>query len=169
MHAPLPSYLRSPSPWTDDRIEKLKQLWADGFTCSQIAAKLDYSFSRNAVIGKVTRLGLSGRAVAERKPKQPRNRLSAVPAQHSHKNFIRLHAMANNVDPGLPFQPDTAADVPIEQRKTLMQLENNHCRFVYGDVGKSGFFFCGKPEANFICDVPYCQKHMQRTTGTKSR
>ena len=47
--------------WTDERVELLKKLWADGLSASQIAAELG-GVTRNAVIGKVHRLGLSGRA-----------------------------------------------------------------------------------------------------------
>ena len=46
--------------WTDERVELLKKLWADGLSASQIANELG-SVTRNAVIGKVHRLGLSGR------------------------------------------------------------------------------------------------------------
>ena len=49
--------------WTDERVEMLKKLWADGLSASQIAAKLG-GVSRNAVIGKVHRLGLSNRVAS---------------------------------------------------------------------------------------------------------
>src|SRR6478609_3569038 len=49
--------------WTDERVERLKKLWADGLSASQIAGELG-GITRNAVIGKVHRLGLSGRAKA---------------------------------------------------------------------------------------------------------
>lgn len=49
--------------WTDERVEKLKKLWAEGLSASQIAAQLG-GVSRNAVIGKVHRLSLPGRAKA---------------------------------------------------------------------------------------------------------
>jgi len=49
--------------WTDERVEQLKKLWADGLSASQIAGELG-GITRNAVIGKVHRLGLSGRAKA---------------------------------------------------------------------------------------------------------
>ena len=48
-------------PWTDERVELLKKLWADGLSASQIAGQMG-GVTRNAVIGKVHRLGLSGRA-----------------------------------------------------------------------------------------------------------
>src|SRR6478736_2025482 len=47
--------------WTDERVELLKKLWSDGLSASQIATELG-NVTRNAVIGKVHRLGLSGRA-----------------------------------------------------------------------------------------------------------
>src|ERR1700691_4762226 len=47
--------------WTDERVELLKKLWSDGLSASQIAAELG-GITRNAVIGKVHRLGLPGRA-----------------------------------------------------------------------------------------------------------
>src|SRR5437763_8020846 len=63
--------------WTDERVERLKKLWADGLSASQIAGELG-GITRNAVIGKVHRLGLSGRAKApsssvprQRKPRAP--------------------------------------------------------------------------------------------------
>ncbi|MBP8939426.1 MAG: GcrA cell cycle regulator, partial [Agrobacterium sp.] len=49
--------------WTDERVEKLKKLWAEGLSASQIAAQLG-GVSRNAVIGKVHRLNLPGRVKA---------------------------------------------------------------------------------------------------------
>ena len=65
--------------WTDERVELLKKLWADGLSASQIAAELG-GITRNAVIGKVHRLGLSGRAKAP--PLQPRGRARRVPPAH---------------------------------------------------------------------------------------
>jgi GcrA cell cycle regulator len=46
--------------WTDERVETLKKMWADGQSASQIAKELG-GVTRNAVIGKVHRLGLSNR------------------------------------------------------------------------------------------------------------
>src|SRR3954467_15102818 len=55
--------------WTDERVELLKKLWQDGLSASQIAKQLG-GVTRNAVIGKVHRLGLSGRA-APSNPARP--------------------------------------------------------------------------------------------------
>src|SRR5664279_616210 len=48
--------------WTEERVELLKKLWMEGFSASQIAGELGEGVTRNAVIGKVHRLKLSGRA-----------------------------------------------------------------------------------------------------------
>ena len=56
--------------WTEERVSELKKLWAEGHSASQIAKRLG-SVTRNAVIGKVHRLGLSGRATPSRPVKRP--------------------------------------------------------------------------------------------------
>ena len=52
--------------WSEDRVERLKVLWADGLSASQVAKQLG-GVTRNAVIGKVHRLGLAGRRSEERR------------------------------------------------------------------------------------------------------
>ncbi|WP_291207720.1 GcrA family cell cycle regulator, partial [Hyphomonas sp.] len=56
--------------WNDERVNTLKKLWAEGHSASQIAKQLG-GVTRNAVIGKVHRLGLSGRATPSRPVKRP--------------------------------------------------------------------------------------------------
>ena len=60
--------------WTDDRVELLKKLWTEGLSASQIAGRLGAGVTRNAVIGKVHRLNLSGRVQQQRsaQPRAPR-------------------------------------------------------------------------------------------------
>ena len=52
--------------WTDERVEQLKKLWSEGLSASQIANRLG-DVTRNAVIGKVHRLGLEARAKPKKK------------------------------------------------------------------------------------------------------
>ncbi len=59
--------------WTDERVEQLKKLWEAGLSASQIAGELG-NITRNAVIGKVHRLGLSGRAKSPLRPHPARAR-----------------------------------------------------------------------------------------------
>ena len=63
--------------WTNERIELLQKLWLEGWSASRIAGELAHAITRNAVIGKVYRLGLSGRANA---------RSGNVPALPPHPN-----------------------------------------------------------------------------------
>ena len=65
-----------PSNWSDERVELLKKLWADGLSASRIATEPG-EVTRNAVIGKAQRLGLESRAVTRRiKPAQKQLALS---------------------------------------------------------------------------------------------
>ena len=69
--------------WTDERIETLKTMWAEGATASQIAEKLG-DVSRNAVIGKAHRLGLKSRpspVKANEKPKSAPKAETPTPAK----------------------------------------------------------------------------------------
>lgn len=61
--------------WTEERVELLKKLWLEGLSASQIAGVLGEGVTRNAVIGKVHRLKLSGRA----KPASAAPRVRATP------------------------------------------------------------------------------------------
>ena len=92
--------------WTDDRVERLKKLWADGLSASQIAGELG-GITRNAVIGKVHRLGLSGRAKApsssmprQRKPRAPS--MFRAPRPMMRGNTALAHMPAYDYDPDGP-------------------------------------------------------------------
>src|ERR1700690_1424134 len=68
--------------WTDDRVEQLKNLWTEGLSASQIARALG-GVTRNAVIGKVHRLGLAGRASPSR-AERPRVSMPKSPSMRAH-------------------------------------------------------------------------------------
>ena len=105
--------------WTDDRVEQLKKLWEGGLSASQIAAELG-NVTRNAVIGKVHRLGLSGRAKSPSSA-APRPR-KARPAQHmmrvtrpvSRGNTALAHVFEVEAEPD-PVAFDNV--VPMSQRR----------------------------------------------------
>ena len=77
--------------WTDERIELLRKLWLEGLSASQIARELANGISRNAVIGKVHRLGMSGRvktaAPASVRPKVK----TARPVVHQRMSAPMMH------------------------------------------------------------------------------
>lgn len=74
--------------WTEDRVERLKVLWADGRSASQIARELGDPVTRNSVIGKVSRLGLPGRT-----PLTQARRYRSGPVSHAEK-LRRAHERA---------------------------------------------------------------------------
>lgn len=98
--------------WTDERIERLKELWTKGMTASQIADELG-GVSRNAVIGKAHRLGLQSRP-SPVKPNEPAPKARAkaeapsVPAMEEEQ--LAPGASAETDDP--PFALDDEDDVP---------------------------------------------------------
>lgn len=141
--------------WTDERVEMLKKLWQDGLSASQIAKQLG-GVTRNAVIGKVHRLGLSGRA-APSKParpvfKAPRPQRPAAAAPSAPRRIA---------------EPATAAPVPVPApvrfvdeapgSATVLTLGAHMCKWPIGDPSSDNFTFCGRRAS----EGPYCGEHAQ--------
>jgi GcrA cell cycle regulator len=143
--------------WTDERVELLKKLWADGLSASQIAAQLG-NITRNAVIGKVHRLGLSGRAKSPSssvpRPRKPR---AASMLRISRPSIRGNTALALAYDVELEPEPVPYDNIiPLGQRRTLLELNEATCRWPIGDPGHAEFFFCG---GNTVTGLPYCAYH----------
>ena len=143
---------RDSQTWTDDRVELLKKLWGDGLSASQIAAELG-GITRNAVIGKVHRLGLSGRAKAP-SSSVPRQRKPRAPAQmfRPARPMVRGNT-ALAASPAYDYDPEPEPEpieniIPIGQRCTLLELDHEKCHWPIGDPGQPDFFFCGGKTAN---------------------
>ena len=126
--------------WTDDRVEQLKKLWEAGLSASQIAAELG-NVTRNAVIGKVHRLGLSGRAkspssAAPRQRKaRPAQHMMRVSRPHSRGNTALAHAFEVEMEPD-PIAYDNV--VPMSQRLSLLELSEATCHWPIGDPVQFG-------------------------------
>jgi GcrA cell cycle regulator len=144
--------------WTDERVESLKKLWGDGLSASQIAAELG-GITRNAVIGKVHRLGLSGRA------KSPSSTAPRPRKPRAAGNMMRLARPAMRGNTALAPMYETDADpepapteniIPIGQRCTLLELNESKCRWPIGDPGSTEFYFCGGAPVD---GLPYCTYH----------
>jgi len=134
--------------WTPERIEQLRSFIATGLTCSQIAAEI--GVTRNAVIGKIHRLGLStGRpAGAPARPSPPR---AAHPRRPSQRTLLRL-MMADGVP--APGEPE-AEPVESAQACSLLELSQGRCRWPVGD-DSAALAFCGN-EA--VAGFSYCAGH----------
>ena len=145
--------------WTDDRVGALKKLWLEGQSASQIAKQLGGGVTRNAVIGKVHRLGLSGRAA----PSQPARTVAATfrtarprpapaaPAQPSAPR--RLEAVQPK-----PVQAAAPVPAPIPDlpgTATVMTLGAHMCKWPIGDPSSREFSFCGRRASEGV----YCGEH----------
>ncbi len=143
--------------WTDERVELLKKLWAEGLSASQIAAELG-GITRNAVIGKVHRLGLSGRAKSP-SSSAPRPRKARSPSMmRIQRPAARGNtALAHAFDYEAEAEPEFVDNViPMGQRRTILELTEDTCRWPVGDPGSPDFFFCGGQTSN---TAPYCSHH----------
>ena len=152
--------------WTDERVELLRQLWLDGRSASQISAQLGLGVTRNAVIGKVHRLGLSGRTKSSA-PAAPRVRQRAAPlhrppAAHRHSGVshsVRGNtALALNADHLMEMRSIVYEDVvvPISLRVTIVELKESMCRWPLGDPTSAEFRYCGSQSTG---SGPYCSPH----------
>jgi GcrA cell cycle regulator len=143
--------------WSDDRVEQLKKLWEAGLSASQIAAELG-NVTRNAVIGKVHRLGLSGRAkspstAAPRQRKARPAQMMRVSRPMARGNTALAQAFEVELEPD-PIAYDNV--VPMSQRLTLLELNEATCHWPVGDPSSPEFFFCG---GKSLAGLPYCAYH----------
>lgn len=152
--------------WTAERVELLKKLWNDGLSASQIAGELG-GVTRNAVIGKVHRLGLSGRAKAPAPANKPRRNRPSAPAaspgssRPSSSAPQTIGATALKMAPAPVAEPEPEAEpiaelVPISERATILTLTERTCKWPIGDPSSEDFYFCGRQSD---AGVPYCAHH----------
>lgn len=152
--------------WTDEAIAQLKALWADGMTASKIAATLR-GVTRNAVLGKLHRLGLARQSFRPR----PQRKVSAPPRAAVRVETARAKArkpaalMAKMEYRPPQFARGTMATIeaeasarPLPQAnplmRTFMQLQDGECRYPYGE--DAPFLFCAQPVEE---GKPYCAAH----------
>ena len=164
--------------WTDERVELLKKMWSDGQSASQIAKELG-GVTRNAVIGKVHRLGLSNRAGASGKPeKETEAKVEAKPVEEAPARAERPAAAPAAPVPQRPkivpagqplspqpsaneISPEALASVREVEKKAkrikLMELTERTCKWPIGDPATEDFWFCGLPVQQ---GKPYCEAHV---------
>jgi GcrA cell cycle regulator len=140
--------------WTDERVEILKRLWLEGLSASQIAKQLG-GVTRNAVIGKVHRLGLSGRATPSQPSRpafraaRPARTTTAAPSAHRRAEAPRPESVTRVALRPAPYveEPGTA---------TVLTLGAHMCKWPIGDPATAEFSFCGRRAGD---EGPYCIEH----------
>ncbi len=165
--------------WTDDRVATLTKMWGEGQSASQIAKELG-GVTRNAVIGKVHRLGLSNRATTGAKS-AAKGKVAAKPAARAKPAAKAKAAPAATPKPMLParkviipagqplppqpsaneISPEALASVREVEKKakkiTLMELTERTCKWPIGDPATDEFWFCGLTSEP---GKPYCEAHV---------
>ena len=126
--------------WTDERVELLKKLWAEGLSASQIAGRLG-GVTRNAVIGKVHRLGLAGRATS-----------SLMFGTRGNTALKPQYEADQDAEPA----PLVELVIPLNERASIMTLKESMCRWPIGDPAEPEFHFCGRKKCGTL---PYCEHH----------
>lgn len=169
--------------WTDERVEILKRMWAEGQSASQIAKELG-GVTRNAVIGKVHRLGLSNRnqgtaapeaeakpaapAAAAPEPKakpepkpEPKTESAAPPMSAARRAIIPAGQPLPPQPSANEISPEALAKVNEVEKKakklSLMELTERTCKWPVGDPATEDFWFCGLPVQQ---GKPYCEAHV---------
>jgi GcrA cell cycle regulator len=153
--------------WTEERVELLKRLWSEGLSASHIAAKLAEGVTRNAVIGKVHRLNLSGRAPTPRsaipRPRRPREpshpSRSAMMLRTSGSAALKPLLRVEMRPRPLPIpepEPLRLVNLPQGGRVTILHLSDKTCKWPIGDPGRDDFCFCGHQPRE---GSPYCEYH----------
>jgi GcrA cell cycle regulator len=138
--------------WTDERVELLKKLWQDGLSASQIAKQLG-GVTRNAVIGKVHRLGLSGRAT----PSKPARTVFKAPRP---ARPATVPSAPRRIAEPVSLSPQPSPVRYVEEAPglaTVLTLGAHMCKWPIGDPALDSFTFCGRRTG----EGPYCHEHCQ--------
>ena len=132
--------------WTDEKVAKLKELWGNGKTASQIAEIIG-GISRNAVIGKAHRLNLSAK-IKTRTATSNQNFENSL----NEKN-VKIKRNRKSKFKSLIIEKDFEPENP----KQLEELDENSCKWPIGHPDEKSFYFCGRSS---LKDFSYCKLHL---------
>lgn len=166
--------------WTDERIALLKKMWKDGKSAAEIAKSLAKGVTRNAVIGKAHRMGLSGRPSPIKKPAEAPKKEATKAPKKEVKEVKEVKVVAKKpvvpVVTGVkhnplirevaPPRPQAKEEFPADGGVALIDLSERMCKWPFGDPREDVFTFCGR---NIRPGTPYCPEHAGMAYQSSSR
>ena len=140
--------------WTEEKVDKLKELWGKGSTASQIAEIIG-GVSRNAVIGKAHRLNLSSkiktRSSVHLQRKEDKNINDKITFKGRRGKFKSLILDKN-------FEP--------AKNLSLEELTDDTCKYMEGHPDDKGSSFCGRKTVE---KFSYCPLHLMIVFTPKNK
>lgn len=164
--------------WTDQMVEDLKVMWKQGLTTAEIGKRL--GVSKNSIVGKVHRLGLSGRPSPIKKKEVPTEKATSTVSKEKTTKTVNVsktpEVTVAKVEPktevvieekkAVTKDKEIEKPVALECQKSnferngkavsLTELDNHTCRWPIGDPKDENFHFCGK---KVRIGQTYCDEH----------
>ena len=134
------------SNWTEEKVEFLKKNWGLA-TARELAEKMGAGFTRNSIIGKASRLGLSAkiktRTAASNKDFENSNQENNSKSRRGRRSKFKSLIIEKDFEP--------------ENPKQLEELDENVCKWPIGHPDEKSFYFCGRSS---LKDFSYCKLHL---------
>ncbi len=134
--------------WTEEKVNKLKELWGKGNTANQIAGIIG-GVSRNAVIGKAHRLNLSSKIKARSSNKTNNNKNNNLKNQDNQFQIKGRRGKFKSLILDKNFEP--------AKNLSLEELNEETCKYMEGNPNEKDASFCGRKNVE---KFSYCPLHL---------